>query len=240
MNKNLTEIILLLDRSGSMGTIKGDTIGGVNSFLEDQKKTDGKANVTLTFFSNTISTYVNGVDIQEVALLDDKSYIPGGGTALLDAIGYTINSIEDRYTNEEDSSKIPSKVIFGIITDGEENTSTRFKRAEIAKMIKHQTNRHGWEFVFLGANLDSVAEARNIGISSDRSFNFAATSGSVNDTFGTLSKSSTAYRAGGASAGFSYNVQGTSLESLNKEKMAIDNIKLTLSGNVVINGNAVK
>jgi uncharacterized protein YegL len=215
VNKNLTEIVVILDESGSMSSIRGDTIGGFNTFLNDQKESsDGQARLTLVTFSSLVRTPIDSRDIREVEPLTELSYRPGGGTALLDAIGLTIERLEDKYTDEEDKSKIPGKVIFAIITDGEENTSkTYVRKNQIAQMIKHQTNRHGWEFAFLGANLDAVAEGRSIGISMKSSFNFAANKAGATDTFGVLSNATLAYRSSGVA---DYNVVGTSLENLNQ------------------------
>ena len=211
MNNDLTQIVMLIDKSGSMSALRNDTIGGFNSFLSDQQKSvDGKANLTLVLFSSAVETVVQSIDVNEVEPLTEKEYRPSGGTALLDAIGKTIDSLEEEYTNQEDKTKIPGKVIFAIITDGEENASTRYTKGKIAGMIKHQTNRHNWEFVFLGANLDAVAEARALGI--NNGLNFVPSGQSVNDSFSVLSKSSTSYRSSGVA---DYDLQGTTLEDLN-------------------------
>lgn len=216
MNKDLTEIVVILDKSGSMGDIKDDTIGGFNSFLKEQKAAaDGKARLTLVQFSTQVNTTVDSLDITEVEPLTDKTYRPGGGTSLLDAIGQTIDRLEDKYTDEEDVSKIPGKVIFAIITDGEENTSTTYAKSRVAKMIKHQTNRHGWEIVFLGANLDAVEEGDGLGIRASNSLNFAPNSKGVQDSFAVLSSATSMYRSSGQAT---YDIAGTSLADMNKDK----------------------
>ncbi len=216
LNNNLTEIVAIIDESGSMGTIKNDTIGGFNSFLEEQQKyTDGKAIMTVVTFSGSVRTPVDGVDVQEVEPLSDKTYRPSGGTALLDAIGETIQRLEDRYTDEEDTDKIPGRVLFAIITDGEENSSHNYTKQEVSKMIKHQTKRHNFEFIFLGANLDAVKEAQSIGISDKGAFNYVPSGQGMMDTLGVLSRATMNYRSSGQAT---MDIAGTSLESMNTSK----------------------
>jgi uncharacterized protein YegL len=216
-NKNLTEIVVVLDESGSMSVIREDTIGGFNTMLKDQQKSvDGKALLTLVTFSGSVRTPIDGRDINEVEPLTDKSYRPSGGTALLDAIGKTIDALETRYENSDDD-KIPSKVLFIIITDGEENASREYNKSRIEKMIKHQTKRHGYEFIFLGANLDAVSEASSLGIRASNSLNFQASSRGIGDTYGVLSATTLMYRNGTYSSNtLLNNAQGTSLEDMNK------------------------
>lgn len=216
MNQNLTEIVVILDKSGSMGPISGDTIGGFNSFLKTQQESaDGEAKLTLVTFNSDVQTVIDNRDIKEVEELNSVTYRPGGGTSLLDAIGITINKLEDRYTDETDASKIPAKVMLLIITDGEENTSIQFtSKEQIAKMVKHQTNRHGWEIVFLGANLDSVREGRAMGVTNN--LNFTASRKGISDTFSVLSASTSMYRSSGA-VDYVGATAGTSLEDLNTQ-----------------------
>jgi uncharacterized protein YegL len=232
VNKELTEIVVVLDESGSMGSIRNDTIGGFNTFLEDQKKLDsGKAKLTLVTFSSSVRTPINGRDVVEVEPLNEKTYRPNGGTALLDAIGVTIDSIETRYTNEEDENNIPAKVIFAIITDGEENASKTYNKESVAKMIRHQTKRHSWEFVFLGANLDAVKEASSLGISSNRSLNFSPSSGGFTDTIHVLNNATSTYRSRGIAE---YDIRGTSLEAMNTHLNADTTGTLTVKGDIKI------
>ena len=156
-----TEIIFLIDKSGSMGRLTDDTIGGFNSFVESQKD-DTKTTLTTVLFSYGCNTLHDGLDVYEVEPMTRKDYVAGGGTALLDAIGETINAVQYRHDNMGDAK--PDNVLFVITTDGEENSSKKFAKADIERMIKHQTNGHGWEFIFLGANMDAVKEATSIGI----------------------------------------------------------------------------
>jgi len=167
---NHTEIIFVIDKSGSMAHLAGDTIGGFNGFIESQKALDGKATLTTVLFDTTWKTLHNGVDIHEIKPMTSSDYSAYGGTAMLDAIGETINQVQNRH--DELGSEKPDSVLFVITTDGEENSSHKFKKSDIEKMIKHQTNGHGWKFMFLGANMDAVKEAQNIGIKADYAVNY--------------------------------------------------------------------
>ena len=165
-----TEVIMLIDKSGSMGRLKDDTIGGFNSFVESQKD-DTKTTLTTVLFDTSWKILHDGLDVYEVEEMTKKDYIPGGGTAMLDAIGETINTVQDRHDDMGESK--PDNVLFVITTDGEENSSKKFTKADIERMIKHQTNGHGWEFIFLGANMDAVKEATSIGIDATKSVSYA-------------------------------------------------------------------
>lgn len=188
-----TEIIFVIDKSGSMSHLAGDTIGGFNGFIESQKALEGKATLTTVLFDTTWRVLHDGVDIHEVQPMTPADYVAGGGTAMLDAIGKIINRVQDRH--DELGKEKPEEVLFVITTDGEENSSYEFKKSQIEKMIKHQTNGHGWKFMFLGANMDAVKEAENIGISKDWSTNYAYDSKGVLDTFTTMSCTASAIRS---------------------------------------------
>jgi uncharacterized protein YegL len=164
-----TEIIFVIDKSGSMSHLAKDTIGGFNGFIESQKD-DTKTTLTTVLFDTTWKILHDGIDVYEVEPMTNKDYIAGGGTAMLDAIGEIINRVQDRH--DELGKEKPDNVLFVITTDGEENSSRKFTKAQIEKMIKHQTNGHGWEFIFLGANMDAVTVAKNIGISYDRAVSY--------------------------------------------------------------------
>ena len=191
MNKNLTEIVYILDRSGSMTGLEKDTIGGYNSFLEKQKKEDGDAVVTTVLFDDKYDLVHDHVDIRKVEALTEKEYFARGMTALIDAIGKTINHVGNRHKYALDS-EIPARTVVVITTDGYENASREFSSEQVKGMIKHQQEKYGWEFLFLGANIDALETAKTYGISHERAvtyhadsegtaLNFDAVSGAVSD-----------------------------------------------------------
>lgn len=169
---NITELVFILDRSGSMHGLEGDTIGGFNSLIEKQRKENGECFVTTVLFDNEIKTLHDRVELREIKDMTEEDYCVGGCTALIDAIGTSIEKIDGihRYIRAED---VPEHTMFIIITDGMENASRRFSSREVKKMIeKHK--KSGWEFLFIGANIDSVETARHFGISEDRAVNYHA------------------------------------------------------------------
>lgn len=188
-----TEIIFVIDASGSMSHLVGDTIGGFNGFIESQKALDGKATLTTVLFDSSWRVLHDGVDLQEVKPMTATDYMTGGMTAMLDAIGETINRVQDRH--DELGAEKPDNVLFVITTDGEENSSRTFKKSQIEKMIKHQTNGHGWTFMFLGANMDAVKEATSLGISSAHAEGYNYTTQGVRDVYTTMSCVATNLRA---------------------------------------------
>jgi Mg-chelatase subunit ChlD len=165
-----TEIVFILDKSGSMGDIRSDAIGGFNSFLEDQKKVKGKTNMTLVLFESGLTTLVEGMDINEVAELNSDSYKPWGGTALIDAIGTSIDKFNKRISEQV---KQPDNVIFVIMTDGEENMSRSYSSEQVKNKIVNMQNSK-YQFIFLGANIDSVNTAKSFGIKADFAGDFLA------------------------------------------------------------------
>ncbi|MCQ2575868.1 MAG: VWA domain-containing protein [Treponema sp.] len=171
MKKGLTEIVFILDKSGSMSGLEKDTIGGYNSFLKKQKEVEGEAFVSTVFFDDYSSVIHDRVDIKEITPLTEDDYCPGGCTALLDAIGGAIHHIGNihKYAREED---VPEKTVFVIITDGQENASHQFAYTKIKQMIERQKEKYNWEFLFLGANIDAIAEAAKIGINMDRAVQY--------------------------------------------------------------------
>lgn len=194
---NYTDIVVVLDRSGSMASVVNDTVGGFNSFVEEQKKQEGNARLTLVQFDTQYEMVHNGLDIQKVPSLE---FSPRGGTALLDAIGRAINDTGARLRSLPEKER-PDKVIFVIITDGEENSSREFGHARIRDMIKHQSDKYSWEFVFLGANQDSFAVGGNIGITIGNILNYTNDSRGVNHVYSSVSKGITRHRSGGAVRG---------------------------------------
>lgn len=173
MKKNLTEMVFILDRSGSMQSLTSDTIGGFNSMIENQKKEDGEAYVTTVLFDDNYELLHDHVDIQKIQPITNKEYYARGCTALLDAVGKTINSIGSRLSATPEEER-PEKVIFVITTDGYENSSREFTRYTVKDMIEHQQTKYSWTFMFLGANMDAVSEASSLGISSAYSKTYTA------------------------------------------------------------------
>jgi len=172
MNKNSTEIIFLLDRSGSMYGLERDTIGGFNKFIENQRKQQGETRVTTILFDDKYEILWNGLEAEQ-AILTEQEYVVRGSTALLDAIGKTILDVGDRLFKTEEKAR-PGKVIVVITTDGMENASCEFTYQEVKELILHQQEKYNWEFIFLGANIDAAKEADSLGISTDNAFHFEA------------------------------------------------------------------
>jgi len=169
---NLTEIIFLLDRSGSMAGLESDTIGGFNAFLEKQRKLEGETVVTAVLFDDEYEILWNGIDANK-AMLTDKEYYVRGSTALLDAVGKTILDVGYRLSKTSEDER-PSNVIFVITTDGMENSSREFTYKKIKDLIRHQQEKYNWEFIFLGANIDATKEADSIGIDVNNAYSFKA------------------------------------------------------------------
>ena len=173
MKKNLTELVFILDRSGSMGGLEQDTIGGFNAMLTRQKEQEGEANVTTILFDHEVQLLHDRFPLKAVAPLTEKDYYVRGCTALLDAIGYGVEKMVNiqRHLPEDERAE---KVIFVITTDGLENASKRFSYEKIRRMIEREKEQYGWEFLFIGANIDAVETAARYGIGKDRAVNYNA------------------------------------------------------------------
>lgn len=171
MKKNLTELVFILDRSGSMQGLEGDTIGGFNAMIEKQKKEPGEAFVSTVLFDDQTEVLHDRVALEKVQPITDKEYYVRGCTALLDAVGGAIHHIGNihKYARRED---VPEKTMFIITTDGYENASRRYDYETVRRMIQRQKEKYGWEFLFLGANIDAAKEAARFGISTDRAVNY--------------------------------------------------------------------
>ena len=187
MRKNLTEIVFILDRSGSMSGLETDTIGGFNSMIEKQKKENGEALISTVLFDNVSEVIHDRVPVQKVEPMTDKDYSVRGCTALLDAIGGAIHHIGNvhKYARNED---VPEHTLFVITTDGMENASRRYDSEKVKKMIERQKEKYGWEFLFLGANIDAVETARHFGIAPDRAANYRCDSKGTALNFEVLSE----------------------------------------------------
>ena len=170
---NITELVFILDRSGSMGGLESDTIGGFNATIEKQKHEDGKAFVSTVLFDHETEVLHDRIPIESVDPMTDKDYTVRGCTALLDAIGKSIRHIKNihKYARPED---VPEHTMFVITTDGMENASREYSGAQIKKLIEKQKKRFGWEFLFIGANIDAIATAKSFGINEDRAVNYHA------------------------------------------------------------------
>ncbi len=175
MKNQHTDITIVLDRSGSMASVASDTIGGFNRFLEDQQKAPGTANISLHQFDHEYKTVLNGVDVKSAPNLSSSSFVPRGSTALTDAIGRSIVDTGARIDRLNDADK-PEKVVFVIITDGQENASKEYNQAKVHEMITHQRDKYAWEFVFLGANQDAIKAATNMGITRGAAMTYASNS----------------------------------------------------------------
>ncbi len=173
MNRNLTEIVFILDRSGSMSGLENDTIGGYNAMLKKQQEENGEAIVTTVLFDDEYQLLHDRFNIHWIRPITPKEYYVGGSMALLDAIGKSIQKIINVQKNTSDDQKA-DKVLFVITTDGMENASREYSYGRIKKMIEYQKEKYGWEFIFLGANIDAVLTAERFGITQDRAANYHA------------------------------------------------------------------
>ena len=185
MKKNLTEMVFILDKSGSMAGLEADTIGGFNSMIERQKKAEGEAYVSTVLFSNTSRVIHDRVDLRKIEPLTEREYFVGGGTALIDAIGCAIHHIGNvhKYIRDED---VPEHTIFVITTDGLENASHCYTSDQVKEMVNRQKEKYGWEFLFLGANIDAVETAARFGIAEERAANFHNDAQGIRLNYGTL------------------------------------------------------
>ena len=197
MKKNLTELVFILDKSGSMSGLEKDTIGGFNSMLDQQRKVDGECVITTVLFDNRYELLHDRIDIRAVQPITGKEYFVGGSTALLDAIGKTIHKIGMAQKNTAEDYRA-EKVMFVIITDGEENASRYFSSAQIRQMIQRQKERYGWEFIFLGANIDAVETAGRFGIDADRAVDYVPDGEGTELNFRMMSETVATFRECGA------------------------------------------
>lgn len=184
--KNYTHIALILDRSGSMASIKTDTIGGVNTFIQKQKEAPGEATMSLYQFDDHYEAVYENKNIKDAPLLNDSTFIPRGSTALLDAIGRTTVSIGEQLSKLSENER-PSKVIVLIVTDGMENASKEYKTNKIKEMIQHQESTYAWEFVYIGANQDAILVAQSLGVIGSKAINYSGNVQGTHEIYRSLS-----------------------------------------------------
>ena len=187
MKKNLTEVVCILDKSGSMSGLERDTVGGYNSMIEKQKKEDGEAYISTVLFSDYSKVIHDRVRVDKIEPMTEKEYYVDGCTALLDAVGDAIHHIKTvhKYVREEDR---PEKTLFIITTDGQENSSKRYSYDKVKKMVEHQKEKYGWEFIFLGANIDAIAEAGRFGINQEMAVNYNCDEVGISTSYMALSE----------------------------------------------------
>lgn len=193
-DNNLTDISIVLDRSGSMVKVHGDTIEGYNTFIEKQKEASGEAVVSLHQFDHEYVTTYSGKNIKDVQKLDYTTYTPRGNTALLDAVGRTIMATGARLASTPEEKR-PGKVLIVVITDGEENSSREFKYDKIKEMIKHQEDNYKWTFVFLGANIDVAKTAMSLGFAATNATQYTSDSKGTRDAFDKMARGVLRYRS---------------------------------------------
>jgi uncharacterized protein YegL len=219
---NVTEIVAILDRSGSMGTLIAETIGGFNNFVEEQKKTDGKAILTLVQFDDQYQIDYEGVDVNDVKPLDEKTYVPRGMTALLDAVGKTIVSVGERLSHTEEEKR-PGQVVFLIITDGMENSSQEYKADKVKEMVKHQTDKYNWSFVFMGggdidSQKDQIDQGMALGINAANAYAYSANTIGTANLYANVSKGVSRMRRA-ASAGRAFSSSDSLLTDEEKNNL---------------------
>ena len=197
MKKNLTELVFILDKSGSMAGLERDTIGGFNAMLDKQKAQAGECRITTVLFDHRYELLHDRTDIRAVRLITAREYRVGGSTALLDALGKTIHKIATAQKNTSEPFRA-KRVMFVIITDGEENASREYAAKEVKEAIRRQKSRYGWEFIFLGANIDAVETAGRFGIDAGRAANYVPDSQGTALNFRAMSETVSAFRACGA------------------------------------------
>ena len=191
---NITELVFILDRSGSMSGLESDTIGGFNSLIEKQKKQEGRCYVSTVLFDDRCEVLYDRVELDKIRSMTDRDYTVRGCTALLDAIGSAIRHIGNihKYARPED---VPEHTMFVITTDGMENASRSYDSETVKRMIERQKEKYGWEFLFLGANIDAVETARSFGISEERAVTYCADGVGTRTNFDAVSKTVSCMRA---------------------------------------------
>ena len=209
-----TEIVCILDRSGSMESIKHDAIGAFNSFLNGQKKLPSEAYLTLVLFDNEYELLYDSMPLDDVPELTELTFVPRGMTALLDATGRTINTVKKKTKDKN--------VIVCILTDGEENSSHEYKHADIIKLINKRKEKHHWEFIFLAANQDAIQAGNSLGINANRSVNFSADKASVMRSMDITSYATAVKRGHHTQFSSSEKYENTSFDAIDDDFLAAE------------------
>jgi len=232
---HFTHIVALLDKSGSMMSVQNDTIGGFNTFIEEQKKVPGEATITLVQFSDKCETTYSDVPLAHVAPLTALTYRPSGWTALNDALAKTVHDVGVKLAAKPENER-PSKVIFLVMTDGEENRSVEFSGAhglkKLSNMVTHQKDKYSWEFVFIGANIDAFATAANYGIGANNTINYVADSFGQQNAFKSISKGLAAVRTSayiGAAAPLSFFENDINRNIVSNDSLDLSDISATIN-----------
>jgi uncharacterized protein YegL len=204
MKKGLTAITVVLDRSGSMQATRKDAMGGFNAFVDEQKKADGEAQLTLVQFDSEYQIDYSGRDIKKVKHLTYETFLPRGSTSLYDAIGRTINTEGARLSGLPESER-PENVIILVVTDGGENSSHEFTGEQVRKMTQHQQEKYNWQFIYLGSNQDAVFTAQTMGIHAANSMTYANNSQGTSAAYATMSNKVSAFRSGAGEQSLNFN-----------------------------------
>ena len=212
--KDMTSIHCVIDRSGSMGPLQDDAIGGFNKFLDEQKKVPGEAEISIALFDDQYDIIANGVKIKDAQPFTHATYVPRGMTALYDAIGKTMNEAGTRFSNMPESER-PNKVLFIILTDGQENSSKEFTKDKIFEMIKTQKEKYNWEFIYLGANQDAMAVGGSIGIGANNCMSYTNDSAGTSKAYATVSCCTSNFRNTGSAQINYVNKTGDDNDRLN-------------------------
>lgn len=215
MKKGLTELVFIIDKSGSMAGLETDTIGGYNSMLAKQQSIDGGCHITTVLFDNNYELLHDRTDIKAVSPISEKEYFVGGTTALLDAMGITINKIINAQKHTADNYRA-EKVMFVIITDGYENSSREYSSDTVKALIRKQRDIYGWEFIFLGANIDAVETGEALGISADRAVDYIADSKGTKLSYMVIADAVTTFREQG-------RIDESGLDKIRKDKKKREN-----------------